>query len=166
MMSAMTVSSDAGRTSRTLLVLSIALNLFFVGVACAFAVRQYAWKPPVPAEIDRTPNGRIERVAASLPKPDGDILRAVFRARAVEVDAAYDHFRLTSEHIRVALRAEPYDYDAALRAMIDARTARRPFEQGMQEVIATAAGQMSPAGRSRLAELTPSARGAPKTPKP
>src|SRR4051812_25620691 len=93
------LSSSAAPAPRRLLLGSLALNLFFVGIIAALLVRT----PELP---DRSVAARIERLAASLPPADGDKLRAEFRADRAAVNgtrAAYDNAR---ETIRGVLRRE------------------------------------------------------------
>jgi len=57
--------------------------------------------------------------------------------------------------MRGTLRAEPFDVSALRSAMTDVRAARQSLDAALQDVIASAATEMSPAGRSKLAEWTP-----------
>jgi uncharacterized membrane protein len=59
------------------------------------------------------------------------------------------------ERIHDVLRKEPFDAAALRAAMADTRAARQNFDQAIQAVFASAAGQMSPAGRSALADWPP-----------
>ena len=61
---------------RWLLLSSLALNLFFVGVAIAMAIRA-----PAPSYWDPNMFVRVERLAATLPPADADILRGQINAR-------------------------------------------------------------------------------------
>ena len=56
---------------RWLLLGSLALNLFFIGIALALAVRAPAAAPT----WDRDVFVRVERLAATLPPADADLLR-------------------------------------------------------------------------------------------
>jgi uncharacterized membrane protein len=133
---------------RRLLFGSLALNLFFIGVTAALLVR-------APAPPDRNIGARIERLAASLPQPDGDKLRADFRAERAAVNAARLNYDKARDGIRTVLRTEPFDAGAMRDAMSKARAARQDFDLVLQGVIAKAAGEMSPAGRQKLAEWPP-----------
>jgi len=65
----MTIATTAAmpiRTSRWLLFASLALNLFFVGVAGAMIVRGYFSPSPPGAPVDRSVSARIERLAAAI----------------------------------------------------------------------------------------------------
>ena len=72
------------RSSRWLLIGSLALNLFFIGTVGSLAVRHYVMSAqPAATERLRTAAGRIERLAAPLPPADAEKLRAVGTSRAV-----------------------------------------------------------------------------------
>ncbi len=70
------VPSVAPGSPRWLLLGSLALNLFFVGVAIAMAVRA-----PAPSYWDPNIFVRVERLAATLPPADADILRGQINAK-------------------------------------------------------------------------------------
>jgi uncharacterized membrane protein len=148
------------RGTRWLVFVSLALNLFFVGVAGALVVRHYTQAPAAStAPLDRTAAARIERLAANLPAKDAEILRGEFRARAPMVEGARDEYRRMLDVARAFLRIEPFD-DAAMRtALAAARGARQIFDQLMHELIVTAAGKMSAEGRNKLADWSAAARG-------
>jgi uncharacterized membrane protein len=141
----------AALAPRRLLFGSLALNLFFIGVTAALLVR-------TPAPVDRNIGARIERLAASLPQPDGDKLRADFRAERAAVNAARLNYDKARDGIRAVLRTEPFDAAAMRDAMSKARAARQDFDLVLQGVVATAAAEMSPAGRQKLAEWPGSQR--------
>ncbi len=63
--------------------------------------------------------------------------------------------------MRAALRAEPFDAAAVRSAMADTRAARQALDLALHDVIATAAAEMSPAGRNSLANWSPPHGGAP-----
>src|SRR5262249_62291439 len=97
------------RSSRLLLLVSLALNLFFVGATGALVVRHYfADHTEAAAPLDRSVAARIERLAATLPPPDADILRGEYRANAAAVDAAREAYRGNQDDVRAILRAAPF----------------------------------------------------------
>ena len=145
------------RTSRWLLIGSLALNLFFIGTIGALAVRHaIAPSQPVPTERPRTAAARVERLAAPLPAADAEKLRAAFRAREAAAEGARETLNRAFEQIQAALRAEPFDAAQLRAAFAEVRTARPLYEQAMQDIIAAAAGGMSREGRNKLAEWPPS----------
>ena len=154
-------SVSAGRTSRRLLLVSLALNLFFVGLAGAVIVRNYASTPAANAPIDRSAAARIDRLAATLPPADGQLLRAEFRAQAGSVEPARDAYRRAQDGVREILRTEPFDVPALRAAMAQTRTARLALDEALHDVMATAAARMSAEGRRKLADWPPGSRTEP-----
>ncbi|MGC1867502.1 MAG: hypothetical protein WA720_15195, partial [Pseudolabrys sp.] len=69
-------------SSRWLLLGSLALNLFFVGIAIAMMVRS-----PAPS-WDRNVFVRVERLAATLPPTDADILRGEINTNRTAIENA------------------------------------------------------------------------------
>lgn len=147
------------RTSRWLLLGSLALNLFLVSAAGALAARHYFAPAAQPAAtLDRSIGARMERLAATLPPADADVLRTTYRADVASVEASRDGYRKAQDDVRQILREEPFRPDAMRAAMVKTRTARQGFDEAVQDVIATAAGKMSPAGRNKLADWPPGPR--------
>jgi len=142
--------SVARGSSRWLLLGSLALNLFFVGVALALFVRA-----PSPPTWDRNIFVRVERIADTLPPADADLLRGQINANRATIEDAQTQYRAAQDQIRTALRHEPFDVEAMRAAMAKTRAARQGFDQVIQGVFAFSASQMSPAGRSALADWPP-----------
>jgi uncharacterized membrane protein len=144
------------RSSRWLLIGSLALNLFFVGTVGALALR-HIMAPARQAETERprTAAARLERLAAPLPAADAETLRTAFRARAAEAESARDALNRAYERVQAVLRAQPFDPAQLRAAMADARAARPLYEVVMQGILAAGASGMSPEGRARLAEWPP-----------
>jgi uncharacterized membrane protein len=151
-----TASTPGDRTSRVILLISLALNLFFLGLISAGPVR-HLFHPHQHAVIEprRSAAERIDRLASTLPTEDADKLRAAFRTRDRTLESAHAAYRKAQESMRGTLRAEPFDVSALRSAMTEVRAARQSLDAALQDVIATAAAEMSPAGRSKLAEWTP-----------
>ena len=124
---------------------SIALNLFLVAlIATHLLSRQHAGR-------HITPTMRIDSLAATLPTPDGDKLRAALQARS-DIGAALDEFRAAQDKVRKILRTEPFDQAALKQAMAEARVRHQVVEAAIHDLIAGVAGQMSAEGRAKLAE--------------
>jgi uncharacterized membrane protein len=138
-------------SSRWLLLGSLALNLFFIGVVVALAIRSPA---PAPA-WDRDVFVRVERIAGSLPAADAEILRNRINASRADIEAAQNRHRAAQDIIREALRAQPFDADALRTAMGNTRAARQAFDQTIQAMFASSAAEMSQAGRQALADWPP-----------
>jgi len=146
----LTAASTTGGNSRWLLLGSLALNLFFVGIAVAMAVRA-----PAAPSWDRNVFVRVERIAASLPSADGDVLRGQLAAKRDTIDDMQNKYRAAQDTIRETLRHEPFDAAALQAAMARTRSARQNFDQTIQGVFAASAAQMSQAGRRALADWPP-----------
>jgi uncharacterized membrane protein len=144
---------EGGGRLRWLLLGSLALNLFFAGAAGAVAFR---YSSPVPlatiSRIDHSLVGRLDRIAASLPPADGELLRVQLREDAEKLAAAQADLRLSQDEVRKSLRAEPFDSDAMHAAMSENRTAHENYDQVLHDMVATAATKMSIVGRTKLAD--------------
>jgi uncharacterized membrane protein len=149
------------RASRIVLFVSLALNLFFLGVLGATAVRQLWLQPPAAFQPSRSAAERIDRLAATLQADDADKLRATFHGREQALETAHSAYRRAQEAARAALRAEPFDVGAVRSAMTDTRAARLALDLALHEVISIAAVQMSSAGRNSLANWSPPHGGVP-----
>jgi uncharacterized membrane protein len=143
------------RRTRRFTLISVALNLFFIGLAIAFFARSYFAPPSViTVNIDRGAAARIERIAATLPPADAEIMRAAYRDNAATLDAARKEVDDDVALIKASFRADPYDVEATRRAMAETRAKYQQFLAKLHDAIAGAAGKMSPAGRTRLAEYS------------
>jgi len=136
-----------------LLLGSLALNLFFAGAAGAVAFR-YSSSVPLAtiARHDHSLAGRLNRIAASLPSADAQIMLSQLRADAEKVASAQADLRLSQEDVRRSLRAEPFDAATMRTAMAENRAAHENFEQVLHDMIAAAASKMSVVGRTKLAD--------------
>ena len=92
-------------SSRWLLLGSLALNLFFVGIAIAMMVRS-----PAPS-WDRNVFVRVERLAATLPPTDADILRGEINTNRTAIENAQAAYHAAQDSIHNVLRQEPFDAD-------------------------------------------------------
>jgi uncharacterized membrane protein len=142
-------------SSRWLLLGSLALNLFFVGVAFALVIRS-----PAPPAWDRNVFVRVERVAATLPPSDADLLRGQIKNNRGAIEDAQTKYRAAQDTIRETLRQDPFDAETMRAAMAKTRAARQTFDQTIQGVFAGAALQMSSAGRHALADWPPDQKSA------
>jgi uncharacterized membrane protein len=144
-------------SSRWLLLGSLALNLFFIGVVLAMAVRP----APAPAVSTWDPDVfvRIERIAATLPASDATILRTQVGADRAPLAAAQKTYHADRATIRDALRAEPFDSGALRAAKGRTRADRQSYDQILQNLFAEAASKMSQQGRLALADWPPKRHG-------
>ena len=148
-------SSAARGSSRWLLLVSLALNLFFVGVAVAMAVRA-----PPPRAWDRNVFVRVDHIAATLPQADAAVLRAQIQSAHDAIETSQRDYRASQDAIRETLRQDPFDAAAMREAMAKTRAARQNFDRIIQGAFATAAAEMSTAGRHALADWPPGRKSA------
>jgi uncharacterized membrane protein len=144
-------------SSRWLLLGSLALNLFFIGIAIAMAVRA-----PAPPTWDRNVFVRIDRIAATLPAADADLLRGEVKTRHDALENAQRQVSAARDEVRATLRAVPFSADGMRAALTKIRTARQNFDQILQGIFADAAAKMSPTGRLALADWPPNRKTASK----
>jgi uncharacterized membrane protein len=137
-------------TSRWLLLGSLALNLFFIGVALAMALRG-----PAPSSSDRDVFVRVERLATTLPPADAALFRAAIDGSREKVQVAQTQYRGAQDEIRQALRHDPFDIESMRIAMTETRAARQNFDQIVQGVFLSVAPKMSSSGRQALANWPP-----------
>jgi len=140
-------------SSRWLLLGSLALNLFFVGVAVAMAIRA-----PAPSYWDPNVFVRVERLAATLPPADADILRGQINENRAVIEDMQTKYHSARQHIHDVLRQEPFDVEAMRAATAKTRAARLAFDQTVQGVFANIAAKISPDGRQALANWPPGRR--------
>jgi uncharacterized membrane protein len=151
------------RSSRLLLLLSLALNLFFIGAGLALLVQSGGLGgSTAPVAVDRSIAGRIERIAATLPPADGEKLRADYKADRNQIDQAHASYRRMQDEVRAALRAQPFDVAALRTAMTSMQVARQTYDRHLQDFFARLAPEISPAGRQRLADWRGSRREPPQ----
>jgi uncharacterized membrane protein len=142
MSDALAVSTSRQDSSSRWLLGSLALNLFFVGVAIAIAV----WVP-APSYWDRDVFVRVELLATALSPTDANILRSQISANRAVIEDTQTANDKARDHIHEVLRQEPFDVEALRGAMAKTRTAQQAFEQTTQNVFASVAAKISPAGR-------------------
>ena len=143
----------ANGSPRWLLLGSLALNLFFVVVALAIVIRA-----PAPSYWDPNVFVRVERLAATLPPADAEILRKQIAANHAAIEGAQAKYHSARQHIHEVLRHEPFDVEAMRAATAQARAGRLNFDQRIQGVFADIAAKISPAGRQALANWPPGRR--------
>jgi hypothetical protein len=152
---------DGAAAMRWLLPASLALNVLFLGATGAVALR-YTGSIPLSAvaRIDRSGTDRLDRVAASLPANDAQVMRSEIHADEEKVAAAQADLRLSQEEVRNSLRAEPFDVEAMRAAMEQVQAARENYHMVLHDLVAAAAPKMSVVGRNKLADWTETRDGA------
>ncbi len=137
--------------SRWLLLGSLALNLFFIGIAAAMAIRG----PAPPPRWDPDVFVRVDRLAATLPPADAELLRSTFQADHDSIERAQTVYQDARRQIHETLRQDPFKVDDMRVAMAKTRAARQAYDQLIQGVFAGAAVSMSSAARHAVADWRP-----------
>jgi uncharacterized membrane protein len=137
------------RWRSVILVLSLAVNLFFAGLF----VTRHAVGPP------RGPEAMLARLigelGARLSDPDRATLQRVFDAHEAEIKERSGQAMQSRAGIRAAMVAEPFD-PAALIAAVDEASARDlAMRRAIERMLLEAATQVSPDGRGKLAAWRP-----------
>jgi uncharacterized membrane protein len=145
---AQAIAVPARSGSRWLLLGSLALNLFFVGVALAMAIRA----PAPPPRWDPNVFVRVERLAATLPQADANVLRGAVKAHHDAIENAQTKYQEARKNIHAALREDPFQIEHLRAAMAETRAARQAYDQVIQGVFADIAASMSSAGRHAVAD--------------
>ena len=145
-------------SSRWLLLGSLALNLFFIGIALAMAVRPAS--APTPTTWDPDVFVRMERIAQTLPAADAAVLRAQIDSSRSAVANAQSAWQGDRDSIRDTLRKEPFDAAALRSVMARTRADRQSYDQALQNLFAEAASKMSHEGRLALANWPPNRKNA------
>ena len=145
---------DGAAAMRWLLPTSLALNVLFLGATGAVALHTGSIPLSAVARIDHSGTDRLDRVAASLPANDAQVMRSEIRADEEKVAAAQADLRLSQEEVRNSLRAEPFDLEAMRAAMEQVQVARENYHTVLHELVAAAAPRLSIVGRNKLADWT------------
>ena len=132
---------------------SLALNVFLICGVAAFLLAPL-FQGDVPFRTGG-PAHQFELLASRLPTGDANVLRSEFAMKAAAIDEAHTAAHRTRDAVRRALSAEPYDQEATQKAIADAEAAHIRLDNLLQEVIASAAGKMTPEGRAKLGEFQP-----------
>jgi len=145
-------------SSRWLLLGSLALNLFFIGIALAMTVRPTS--APTPTTWDPDVFVRMERIAQTLPAADAAVLRAQIDSSRSAVANAQSTWQGDRDSIRDTLRKEPFDAATLRSVMARTRADRQSYDQALQNLFAEAASKMSHEGRLALANWPPNRKNA------
>jgi uncharacterized membrane protein len=131
---------------RIVIVGSIALNLFFIGLIGAWQGRAWFGPPPPGPTIPRMMQGALH----DLPEDDRHLLERTFESHRMEIARLADQLRRTRSAMSRSLRQadfDPADFDAKAQ---DARQARGRLDAALHRVYRDAAMGMTPQGRDRL----------------
>ena len=132
---------------------SLALNVFLICGIAAFLLSSSLHNHV--AGGGGGPAHQFEILASRLPPEDATVLRAEFSKKSEVIEEAHSAAHRTRDAVRAALSAEPYEIEAMRKAISEAEAAHLRLDNLLQDVIASAAGKMTSAGRSKLADFQP-----------
>ena len=141
------------RSWRRIVLWSLALNVFLICGIAAFLLSS-SWQKSDPARTGG-PARQFEMLASRLPAEDATVLRTELGTKSEAIEEAHRAAHRTRYAVRAALSAEPYDSEATRKAISEAEAAHRRLDSLLQDVIASAAGKMTSAGRMKLADFQP-----------
>lgn len=147
----MTVDKPPSRGLRYGLIISLAVNVAFIGCAIAMVLHHHLGPPPPPAggKAERF----ISRLAETLPAPDAEKMRSALESKQPDLKRDETEMRAARERADELLRADPFDAAAFAAAIEDFRTARRKYETVLQESFQTGVATISPEARRKLADM-------------
>jgi len=158
---------------RSLLVASLALNLFLAGAfASHWAGRLFGpggfgppGPPPGPAPFAPPPPPVLRSLLAETDRP---VLDAVKAEHDPAVRAAFREMEGARARVRQALQAEPFDAAALSAAFADLRRQEEAVASAVQAMLTDLLGRLEPAARRRIAEAweRPGPGGPPPGPPP
>ena len=149
--------------TRWLLPASFALNVFLGAALLVHALRPDFGPPPPPPP----PGKLVEKIAATLPPADAEILRQAF-ATLPEREGRPRGPEEFHRRLREALLAPNFDAEALRHSLAEGRAERDRFDLALEHALITAATAMSVEGRRKLADWRPPGppRGGPGGPPP
>jgi hypothetical protein len=130
------------------LIVSLALNLFLVGVIAGRGVGQGGGFDLTPRKLKIA----IERVTRVLPDADAALLTDRFEAQRAELTQRFLALQDARRAVGAALKAEPYDastFDAAYAVM---QERSQELQASIHAVLKSSLGQFSEEGRRAIAE--------------
>ncbi len=142
---------------RRIILMLLALNVFFAAALGTFLLRDYLVPPDNNAGVILSPAQRFEALAAQMTPQDAAWLRTEYAAKEAAINTAREAIRRARQTMRDALSAEPFDPDAVRAAMADVNTARQKLAGLLQDVILSAAAKLTPQDRAKLADWPRSA---------
>ena len=130
------------------LMASILVNAFLLGVGTHFLDHPHG--PPPPPDPDQM----IEQMTETLSVSDAAIMRNAFNKERATLQQDKGPHEM-HQKIRAALLAEPFDPQRLQQVFDEEERGHTANGAAIGRMIVTAASEMSPEGRHRLAEFRP-----------
>ena len=145
------------RTRSWLLVLSLGLNLFLVGLMAGHRFSP----PPVPEALPGTVFADLRRMADVLPAETVGEIRQQFESHRLEIIRGLMAMRAARDEVREVLRQDPYDPEALRAAFQGLRDRTADVQSVVHGVLVDVAGLLDPEERLAIVR-TPERRGGPE----
>jgi uncharacterized membrane protein len=135
-------------TLGAVLLVSLALNLFLVGVIAGRGAGPGGGFDLTPRKLKVA----IERVTRVLPEADATLLSDRFDAERTDLTQRFQALQDARKAVGAALKAEPYDAAAFTAAYETMQARSQDLQASIHAVLRTAIGQFSDEGREAIAE--------------
>ena len=106
---------------------------------------------------------RVERLAATLPPADADILRGEIQANRAAIESTQAAYHSAQDSIHDVLRQDPFDAEALRAAMAKTRAARLTSDQTIQGIFAAIAAKISTGRQTGLGQSAAGTSSPPAT---
>jgi len=140
------------RTSLWLLLGSLLLNCFLLGLVVAPMVRPHPPFPHYGGGPPGGPGGLIEHLVRGLSPADADKLRAAYTKDQPVLDAGHQNIEAAMQEVSSALAKPSVDQAELQRALDDVAAAHGRIQAAMSDLVKHAASDLSADGRHILAE--------------
>lgn len=130
----------SGRARSWLLIASLAVNLFLVGLMAGHRFSP----PPIPDSVPGTVFGDLRRMADVLPADTRREIRDLFESHRPEIFSGLRGIRSARDDIREILRTEPYDPEALNAAFAVLRQRTDQVQSIVHGALVDVAGRLGP----------------------
>lgn len=133
-----------------LLIVSLALNLFLVGILVGGRVAE--WRAPASPTAAALGPGAVSQLLSALPASARSEARRMFTERRPEIRRHFRALRTARLEAMRTLRAEPFDRQAFAEAMETVRERTLALQAAVQQVLIDLSGEVDAETRARLAD--------------
>ncbi|TNE28082.1 MAG: periplasmic heavy metal sensor [Alphaproteobacteria bacterium] len=143
-------------TVSVLLFISLAGNMFFLGIWLGSSVQQSVTETThiTPAVHSASEIKQIDReFSALLPAQDKEIIRNRMKESRGTLREQKEALDIAQRAVRNAMYADPFDQAALDQALADERTARQSLHAALNTTRRNMAADLSPEGRRALAKM-------------
>jgi uncharacterized membrane protein len=127
---------------------SLAINLFCIGLI-AGRLSSHRERPQASFEDDLGPRGFLKRSGLREAGPE---VKQILRARREQLKDNMHTLGQSREQVRAALKADPYDAEAAAAAFARSREVASQMQADMHNALLDVSSKLTPAQRRRMAD--------------